>query len=135
MSKVHDFHPEIAPSGLYWVAAVPDGALTMSGDGRTATLALHDVPVIDQPRWPAHDAEATPARMSYKCVWTATDAPVSVRDAAKQFEFTGFGATCQIEASVHVPSTGFRWQSDAASTSHAAFGVIGRETNGRYFTT
>jgi hypothetical protein len=131
---VHDFHPPIAASGLYWVAQVPDGALTMGADGRTATLELKDVPVIDQPRWPARDAEATPARLSYRCVWTATDAPVSVHDATKQFAFDGWGATCQLEASVEVPSTGFRWQSDPLGTSRAAFGVIGRETNGRYVT-
>jgi len=38
-----------------------------------------------------------------------------------------------VEASIEVPSTGFRWKSDAIDTSRAAFAVIGEESNGRYF--
>lgn len=106
----------------------------LSDEGRIATLELRDLPVIDQPQWPAHDAHAEPARMTVKCSWTATPDPVRVRDAMKQFSFDGTGASCQLEAEVHVPATGFRWRSDPMATSRAAFGVIGREENGRYFT-
>ena len=43
-------------------------------------------------------------------------------------------ATAQLEATVEVPSLGFGWKSDPLATSSAAFGVIGEEKNGRYFT-
>jgi hypothetical protein len=55
-NQVHDFHPPIAPSGLYWVVAVPTGGLHFSPDGKAITLEMKDVPVVDQPRWPALDA-------------------------------------------------------------------------------
>ena len=112
---------------------IPEGGLVVSPDGRSATLELRDLPVIDQPRWPAHDAEVTPARLSYRVTWTATGEPVSWSDASKQFSVRGLHATAQVEATVEVPSTGFRWKSDPLATSKAAFGVIGEEANGRYF--
>ena len=105
----------------------------MSADGKHALLELRATPVIDQPRWPVHDAKATPAVMSFRIVWTATDETVTYRDSTKQFAVTGWKATAQLEASVDVAATGFRWRSDAMASSSAAFGVIGREVNGRYF--
>jgi hypothetical protein len=61
-NQIHDFHPPIAPSGLYWVVAVPQRGLTISPDGNTFTLEMQNVPVVDQPRWPALDSTAAPAR-------------------------------------------------------------------------
>lgn len=116
------------------MAVVPEGGLTVSADGRHASLQLRGIPIIDQPRWPAHDAEATPALLSYRVEWTATNESVSYRDAVKQYAVTGWRATTRIEASVEVPGTGFTWRSDPIETSSAAFGVIGTEMNGRYFT-
>lgn len=89
--------------------------------------------MIDQPRWPSHDAETTPAVMSFRIEWAATDEAVTYRDSTKQFVVTGWKATAQLEASVEVAATGFRWRSDPMAASSAAFGVIGREINGRYF--
>ena len=105
----------------------------MSADGKRALLTLDAIPVIDQPRWPAHDAEATPAVMSFRIEWVATDEAVTSRDPVKQFVVHGWKATARLEASVEVRRTGFRWRSDPMATSAAAFGVIGREMNGRYF--
>ena len=112
---------------------IPQGALQLSPDGRSATLELRDLPVIDQPLWPAHDAETTPARLTYRVTWTATDEPVAWSDPIKQFSLRGFRATARVEASVEVPATGFRWKSGPFDASKAAFGVIGEEANGRYF--
>jgi hypothetical protein len=56
---VHDFHPPIGRSGLYWVVDVPRSDLTVAPDGRSATLRLTQIEVIDQPRWPKPDAEAS----------------------------------------------------------------------------
>jgi hypothetical protein len=112
---------------------IPDGALTVTGDGRRATLEMRDVPVVDQPRWPALDTPTSPARLSFRIEWMATDEPVAYDDPAKQFRVTGWRATTQLEASVEVPSLGFSWRSDPMASSSASFGVIGEEANGRYY--
>ncbi|MGA9565092.1 MAG: hypothetical protein WBS19_06175 [Candidatus Korobacteraceae bacterium] len=132
-NQIHDFHPPIADSGLYWVVPVPAGGLDVSGDGKAWTLQMKDVPIVDQPHWPALDAVATPARMSFKMVWKSTGEPAIYVDAAKQFRFTGTRASCQMEAQVEVPSIGFSWKSDPLDTSHADIAVMGEEVNGRYF--
>lgn len=115
------------------MTVIPDGALTVSDDGRRAALELTSVSVIDQPRWPAHDAAFTPATMSFRIEWEATDERVTWDDRAKMFRVTGWRASTRLRASVEVPSTGFRWTSDPLEASRSAFGVIGDEVNGRYY--
>lgn len=131
--QIHDFHPPIAPSGLYWVVPVPSSSLEVAADNRLITLTMQDVPVVDQPHWPALDAKATPARMSFKMVWKATDEHVVYDDAARQFRFDGRRTICQMEAQVEVPSLGFSWKSDPLASSSAAFAIMGNEANGRYY--
>lgn len=94
---------------------------------------MHDVPVVDQPRWPALDSIATPARMSFKMVWKSTGEPVKYDDPSRHFRFTGFRASCQLEAQIDVPSVGFSWKSDPLATSSARFAILGEESNGRYY--
>jgi len=132
-NQIHDFHPPVAPSGLYWVAPVPGAGLTVSADRKTITLEMRDVPVVDQPRWPALDSIATPARMTFKLVWQSTDEPVHYENPAEQFRFTGNRAVCRLQATVDVPSIGFSWKSDPIETSAADFAVVGEEVNGRYY--
>jgi len=131
--EIHDFHPSIAPSGLFWVVPAPKGALTFSPDGGSFALEMRDVAVIDQPRFPALDAAATPARMSFKLVGKSTGESVKYEDASKHFRVTGTLATCQLEAQVEVPSIGFSWKSDPLETSKCNFAVMGEEVNGRYY--
>ena len=113
--------------------AVPTGGLNISPDGKTITLEMKNVPVIDQPRWPALDAIATPARMAFKMVWKSTGEPVQYENASRQFRFTGTRAMCQLEAQVEVPAIGFSRKSDGIETSRADFAVMGEEVNGRYY--
>ena len=94
---------------------------------------MKNVPVIDQPRWPALDARATPATMDFKLVWTATEEKVVYEEASKHFRVEGFRATAQLEAKVSVPALDFSWKSDPLETSHCDFAVMGTEANGRYF--
>ena len=94
---------------------------------------MKNVPVVDQPRWPALDSIATPARMSFKMVWKSTGEPVLYENPSRQFRFKGTKATCQLEAQIEVPSIGYSWKSDALETSRADFAVIGEEINGRYY--
>lgn len=132
-NQVHDFHPPIAESGLYWVVPVPAGGLTYADGGRAATLAMRDVAVIDQPRWPALDALGAPATLSFRLVFKATDRRVTYEDPYKQFKFTGWQATARLEAQVHVPGSGFSWKSDPLETSRCDFAILGEEANGRYY--
>ena len=132
-NQIHDFHPPIAPSGLYWVVPGPAGNLSISTDGNTFTLEMKDVPVVDQPRWPALDSITTPARMTFKMVWKSTGESITYDDASRQFRFAGFRASCQLEAQVEVPSIGLSWKSDPLEKSHADFAIIGEEVNGRYY--
>lgn len=133
-NQIHDFHPPIDPSGLYWVVPVPAGGFDVSADGKTFALQMKDIAIVDQPHWPALDSVATPAHMSFKMVWKSTGEPVTYVDPAKQFRFTGTRGTCQMEAQVEVPSIGFSWKSDPLETSHADVAVMGDEVNGRYYT-
>jgi hypothetical protein len=132
-NQIHDFHPPISPSGLYWAVAVPEHGLTISPDGNTFTLQMQSVPVIDQPHWPALDAAATPARMNFKMVWKSTGESIKIEDGSKHFRFTGTRASCQMEAQVDVPSVGFSWKSDPLETSKCDFAIMGDEVNGLYF--
>jgi hypothetical protein len=114
---------------------VPEHGLTISPDASTFTLEMQNVPVVDQPRWPALDSVATSAKMTFKMVWKSTGEPVKYDDSSKHFRFTGTRATCQLEAQVEVPSIGFSWKSDALNTSKADVAIIGEEVNGRYYDT
>ncbi len=112
---------------------VPQGGLTVSADGKTAELRVTGVTAIDQPRWPAPDAEAHPARLDVTMTWTATDEPYELDVPEKQFRFRGWKARSQLAARVTVPSIGFTWKSDPIERSSAAFAIIGEEENGKYY--
>jgi hypothetical protein len=116
------------------VVTIPKGALVISADGRTATLEMENVPVVDQPKWPALDSVGTPATMNFKMVWNATDEKIDYDDPRRQFRVEGYRATAQLEAQVKVPSIDFSWKSDPLSESQANFAIIGDEVNGRYYT-
>ena len=115
------------------MAPVPTSGVTVSADRKVITLEMRDVPVVDQPRWPALDSIATPARMTFKMVWKSTGEPVHYDNPAEQFRFVGNRAECQLEAAVDVPSIGFSWKSDPIEKSAAGFAVVGEEANGRYY--
>jgi hypothetical protein len=115
------------------VTPVPSTGLTFSADGKTATLQMTDVPIIDQPRWPAMDAESTPAWMDFKLVFKAGNEPVKYEDPMRQYRFEGFQADAQLEASFRVPSTGFTFKTDPLETSKTDFAVMGTEVNGKYY--
>lgn len=133
MNQIHDFHSPISPEGLYWVTPVPASDLTISADGKTATLQMSGVPIIDQPRWPAMDAESTPAFLDFTLVFKATNEPVKYEDPARQYRFEGFKASAQLEATVRVPSIDFIFKTDPLETSKSDFAVMGDEVNGKYY--
>jgi hypothetical protein len=118
---------------MYWVVPVPDGGLTFSPDGKTATLVMKNVPIVDQPGWPSVEALATPAFMDYKLVLRQGSTPEIYEDASRWYRFTGFKAAAQLEATVRVPSIGFEFKTDALETAEADFAVMGEEVNGKYY--
>jgi hypothetical protein len=118
---------------LYWVTPVPSSAITFSEDGKTATMQMTNVPIVDQPRWPAMDSETTPAFMDFKLVFKATDEAVKYEDASRQYRFEGFKATAQLEAAIRVPSIHFTFKTDPLDASKCDFAVMGTEVNGKYY--
>jgi hypothetical protein len=112
---------------------VPTGGLTFSADGKTAILQMTDVPIIDQPRWPALDAEATPAFLDFKLVFTSTGESVRYDDPLRQYRFEGSKAVAQLEATVRVPSINFTFETDSLAESKSDFAVMGTEANGKYY--
>jgi hypothetical protein len=105
----------------------------VSPDGREAMLEIKQMAVTDQPKWPAYDARAMPAMMTFRVVWKATDEKVAIDDKLKHFRFEGYRAMAQAEAAVEVPAINFSWKSDPLTMSNAAFAIIGSEVNGRYY--
>lgn len=112
---------------------VPSTGLTFSADGKTSTLQMTSVPIIDQPRWPAMDAETTPAFLDFKLVFTAADEPIGYEDPTRQYRFEGFKARAQLEATIHVPSIDFTFKTDPLEASKCDFAVTGNEVNGKYY--
>lgn len=112
---------------------MPSDGLTFSADDKTATLRMTKVPIIDQPRWPAMDAESTPAFLDFTLVIKSTDEPVKYDDASRQYRFEGFKADAHLEATVHVPSIDFTFKTDPLDTSQCDFAVMGTEVNGKYY--
>jgi len=112
---------------------VPATGLTFSADGNTATLQMTNVPIIDQPRWPALDAETTPAVMDFRLVFKSTDEPVKYEDPTRQYRFEGFKAGAQLEATMRVPAIDFTFTTDPLETSRCDFAVMGTEVNGKYY--
>jgi hypothetical protein len=133
-NRNHDVHPDISPAGLFWVVPVPEGGLTISPDGRSATLVLRDLAIVDQPKFPVR-TPSTPGTLSLRVVWTATGEQATFTNPAKHFMLNAIPATAQVEAEIAVPSQDFSWKSDALETSSAAFAIIGNETNGFFFDT
>lgn len=94
---------------------------------------MTNVAIVDQPRWPAMDSEATPAFMDFKLVFKATDEPVKYENPNRQFRFEGFKASAQLEATIRVPSIKFTFKTDPLETSKTDFAVMGTESNGKYY--
>ena len=69
-SQSHHFNGGIAPSGLTWTIQVPDSALTVSQDGKEATLHVESASVVDDLQ--RFGGANIPATISFDITWTAT---------------------------------------------------------------
>lgn len=115
------------------MAPVPDGGLIFSSDGKVATLVMKNVPIVDQPKWPAIDAGTSRGFMDFKLVMKAGDEPVKYENPKEWYRFTGFKAIAQLEATIRVPSLKFEFKTDPLEKSSASFAVMGEEVNGKYY--
>lgn len=94
---------------------------------------MSNVPIIDQPRWPAMDAETNPAFLDFKLVFKSAGEAVKYEDPTRQYRFDGFKALAQLEATVRVPAIDFVFKTDPLESSNCDFAVMGVEVNGRYY--
>ncbi len=131
-NKIHDIHPPISPAGLYWTARLQPGQLTISSDGRSATLEVNDLAVIDEPTFPK-PGSAAPATISFRIVWTALGSATMFNNADKHFALLAAPARARASFKVAVPSAAFTWESAPLETSTSSDALIGSEVNGRYY--
>ena len=133
--QVHDFNADIADNGLFWTIPVPDDALTVSKNLKTAHLHLEDVAIVDSFVFLGEDS--VPATVSLDVTFTGSgprhhykpgsDDPTDptffdgkFRDAVATGTFSGSN------------SDGFSFTSDPGATSEGVFGEIGTESNGSF---
>ncbi len=83
---------------------------------------MSNVPIIDQPRWPA-----------FELVLKSTGEPVKYEDPTRQYRFEGFKAAAQLEGTISVPSIDFTFKTDPLESSKCDFAVMGDEVNGKYY--
>ena len=134
-SRVHDFHPPISASGLFWTIPIPPETCTFGDDGASASVDVKNLFVVDQPNFPDRTPTTPGLLVSMRVTWKAVARHERFGDAQKQFAFEGRRAEAQIAFAVTVPSRDFTWNSDPIETSRARFALIGRESNGRYYPT
>jgi hypothetical protein len=130
--QAHDFNGGILASGFFWTVPVPDDALSVSRDGRSATLEAHVVPVIDSFQF--FSPNQTPASVSFRIEWRATGpfvrrgsgATVPPTDSAA---VRGDIAVARSTARFSGEELGFAFGSDEASTD-AGYAQLGAIRNG-----
>lgn len=132
-SQVHDFNPGIRPSGLFWIAQIPDEALTITD--RTAHLHLENMPVTDNYFFlgPGDDESAVSMDISWvafgkvRHIRPGSSDPADPTNFAAEFRF----ATATGSFSGSNPDEGFTFQSNDAS-SEGVFAEMGTERNGSF---
>lgn len=126
---LHDFHPPVPPSGLFWTAPIPAAAVAVDLDAATASMSLSGFPVPDA-AGPAAAAETAdlPAAVSLVMQWGGAGAALSVDDP-----LNGVSAhyqECQATIEWSAAGGGFRFVSDPAGTTVTRFAQVGEERTG-----
>jgi hypothetical protein len=79
------------------------------------------------------EGPSDPASVSFVIRWHGVKARVEVQDFELGFAGRFIEDSATVEWSARVPSTGFRFHSDPATTSKTTFAEIGSERNGVFF--
>ena len=138
------------PNGLFWIVKVPDSAVQISPDGKTLTITLENVPVVDAFTFPppvpsnfaADEVDISPyelirARASFEITYMkkkgterlirpATDDPLSPLNwAGKMWEAANSG-------SFSVAYDDGTFSASGTFDSSGNFGEMGTERNGSF---
>jgi len=130
--QIASFHQPIAPNGLYWTSPIPPSALRVERDEQLIRVDVHDLAIIDQPKAP-FEGPTYDAVVSLRVTWRADGFPVGFTDPAAQFRLEFRPAEASIAFQASVPSLGFRFASEPASSSESIFAIVGHEQNGVFF--
>jgi len=131
-SKLHDLHPENPPTNLHWTVPVDPASLVRGEGGRSATLTVTNLAVVDTPKFP-FNGPSMPATVSYTIAWRAMEGPFALVNGQGRYRAQFFKAEARIGFSATIPSMNFTFQSDPAESSQSPFAILAREVNGVYF--
>jgi hypothetical protein len=128
-SRVHDFTPGVASSGLVWTVPIPDAALVVSQGGKRLDVDVRDLPVID-----ATPAEV-PATVSFQMTWRGRGrarqlgqgTAVPPTDAAA---FLGRFFRARARGTFSGAAGSFTFQSNPKRRARSIFAELGTEQTG-----
>ena len=138
-TQIHDFTPGTLDSGpaagLFWTIHIPADDVDVDLHRATATMRVEDADVEDYHtlKNALLDGPSDPASVSFVIRWQGETARVEVRDFELGFAGQFIEDSATVEWSASVPSTGFSFTSDPATTSKTVFAEIGSERNGVFF--
>jgi hypothetical protein len=132
-TQIHDFSFPIAPSGLFWTAAVDEDSVEGELDDgfasfRATNLSLRDAMNLDNS---LHGGPTRPATVTFNMRWTGNGSPFDFTNPGDRFRGRFQFATVAIEWSAH--EAGFSFASDPADTTVTVAAIIGEERNGVFF--
>ena len=144
--QIHDMSPGIAPSGLFWTVRIPDRWVSVESDdlGEGARYQIKNLHLRDYGKLanslpfflPPGTAQTPPDRAvaTFDLRWMGNLGPADATDSGpNQFTMTGIMTHATMGWSASVPAQHFKFQSDAASTSHETFAALVNERNGSFF--
>ena len=138
-TQIHDFNPGTIDSGpaagLFWTIHIPADDVDVDLHRATATMRVSNADVEDYHtlKNAVLDGPSDPASVSFVIRWQGETARVEVRDFELGFAGQFIEDSATVEWSASVPSTGFSFTSDPATTSKTVFAEIGSERNGVFF--
>jgi hypothetical protein len=118
---------------LFWTLQIPDGALTISKNLKTATLHVEDVAVVDS--HVIFGEDEVPATVSFDVTWTGSGPRHHYKpgsdDPTDPTNFDGkFREGVATGTFSGSNSEGFSFTSDPGATSEGVFAELGTESNG-----
>jgi hypothetical protein len=138
-TQIHDFNPGTINSGpakgLFWTMHIPTHNVHVDLRQSTATMRVNNADVEDYHtlKNALLDGPSDPASVSFVIRWQGVKARVEVHDFELGFAGQFIEDSATVAWSAKVPSTGFRFRSDPATTSKTTFAEIGSERNGVFF--
>jgi hypothetical protein len=128
---IHDFHPGIPASGVFWTEAIPPETVVVDLESVAASMHLTDFPMPDFTGEAAGMRElSVPGRVSLAMVWRGIGTVLTIADPTNEFAGSYFECEATIDWSA-ANAEGFHFISDSAE-DETLFAQIGRERTGVY---